>query len=110
MRIIAPDVHRSFAQMAILENGTLRDAGTVDLERSRLLWVAQAPGASPRTGTGTPSAKAAGTPVMPTAASALCSVLRNNSGRRHRLRSAVLALHAAGRDGGPRTGIGTNVS
>jgi hypothetical protein len=60
MRIIAPDVHRSFAQMAILENGTLRDAGTGDLERSRLLWVAQAPGASPRTGTGTPSAKAAG--------------------------------------------------
>jgi hypothetical protein len=62
MRIIAPDVHRSFAQMAVLENGTLRDAGTVDRERSRLLWVAQAPGASPRTGTGTPSAKAAGHP------------------------------------------------
>src|SRR5918994_391964 len=36
MRIIALDVHRSFAQMAILENGVIRDAGKVDLERSRL--------------------------------------------------------------------------
>ena len=32
-----------------------------------------------------------GTPVMPSAASALCSVLRNNLGRRHQVRSAVLA-------------------
>ncbi|QRM33102.1 IS110 family transposase [Microvirga sp. VF16] len=41
MRIIALDVHRSFAQMAIVENGTLRDAGKVDLDRSRLLRFAQ---------------------------------------------------------------------
>lgn len=33
MRIIALDVHRSFAQMAILENGTIRDAGKINLER-----------------------------------------------------------------------------
>ena len=32
MRIIALDVHRSFAQTAILENGKLRDAGKIDLE------------------------------------------------------------------------------
>ena len=41
MRIIALDVHRSFAQMAILEKGIIRDAGKVDLERSRLLRFAQ---------------------------------------------------------------------
>jgi transposase len=41
MRIIALDVHRSFAQMAILENGTIRDAGKVDLEPSRLLHFAR---------------------------------------------------------------------
>jgi transposase len=41
MRIIALDVHRSFAQMAVVENGTLRDAGKVDLERSRLLHFAK---------------------------------------------------------------------
>ncbi|EIM30254.1 hypothetical protein [Microvirga lotononidis] len=41
MRIIALDVHRSFAQMAILENGVIRDAGKVDLERSRLRRFAQ---------------------------------------------------------------------
>jgi transposase len=41
MRIMALDVHRSFAQMAILENGTMRDAGKVDLERSRLLQFAK---------------------------------------------------------------------
>jgi hypothetical protein len=35
MRIIALDVHRSFAQMAILENGKIRDAGRFDLERNR---------------------------------------------------------------------------
>ena len=40
MRIIALDVHRSFAQIAILENGKIRDAGRVDLERSRLLQFA----------------------------------------------------------------------
>jgi hypothetical protein len=40
MRIIALDVHRSFAQMAILEKGVIRDAGKVDLERSRLLRFA----------------------------------------------------------------------
>jgi hypothetical protein len=37
MRIIALDVHRSFAQVAILENGKLRDAGKIDLDRNRLL-------------------------------------------------------------------------
>jgi transposase len=41
MRIIALDVHRSFAQMAILENGKIRDAGRFDLERSRLLQFAR---------------------------------------------------------------------
>jgi transposase len=41
MRIIALDVHRSFAQMAILENGVIRDGGKVDLERSRLLHFAK---------------------------------------------------------------------
>ena len=41
MRIIALDVHRSFAQMAILENGVIRDAGKVDLERRRLLHFAK---------------------------------------------------------------------
>ena len=41
MRIIAFDVHRSFAQTAILENGTLRDAGKGDLDRSRLLRFAK---------------------------------------------------------------------
>src|SRR5208282_3958473 len=39
MRIIALDVHRSFAQTAILENGKLRDGGKVDLERNRLLQL-----------------------------------------------------------------------
>jgi transposase len=41
MRIIALDVHRSFAQTAILENGKLRDAGKIDLERYRLLRFAK---------------------------------------------------------------------
>jgi transposase len=41
MRIIALDVHRSFAQMAILEKGKIRDAGRIDLERSRLLQFAK---------------------------------------------------------------------
>ena len=40
MSIIALDVHRSFAQTAILENGKLRDAGKIDLEYSRLLRFA----------------------------------------------------------------------
>ncbi|UVK50324.1 IS110 family transposase (plasmid) [Mesorhizobium sp. AR02] len=40
MRIIALDVHGSFAQMAILEKGKIRDAGRIDLERSRLLQFA----------------------------------------------------------------------
>jgi transposase len=43
MRIIALDVHRSFAQTAILENGKLRDAGKIDLEYSRLLRFARKP-------------------------------------------------------------------
>ena len=41
MSIIALDVHRSFAQTAILENGKLRDAGKIDLEYSRLLRFAR---------------------------------------------------------------------
>jgi transposase len=41
MRIIALDVHRSFAQVAILENGKLRDAGKIDLDRNRLLQFAK---------------------------------------------------------------------
>ena len=41
MRIIALDVHRSFAQTAILESGKLRDAGKIDLEYSRLLRFAR---------------------------------------------------------------------
>ena len=109
MRIIAPDVHRSFAQMAILENGTLRDAGTVNREGSRLLWVAQAPGASPRTGTGTPSAKAAGHHYAERRLGPLFGTTEQ-LGEKTPVRSAVLAPHAAGRDGGPRTGMGTNVS
>ncbi|MDZ5454668.1 transposase [Labrys sp. ZIDIC5] len=40
MRIIALDVYRSFAQMAVLEKGKIRDAGRIDLERSRLLQFA----------------------------------------------------------------------
>ena len=41
MRIIALDVHRSFAQVAILENGKLRDAGKIGLERECLLQFAR---------------------------------------------------------------------
>ena len=41
MRSIALDVHRSFAQTAILENGKLRDAGKIDLEYSRVLRFAR---------------------------------------------------------------------
>src|SRR5208282_2378987 len=41
MRIIALDVHRSFAQTAILEDRKLRDAGKIDLEYSRLLRFAR---------------------------------------------------------------------
>lgn len=40
MRIIALDVHRSFAQLAMLEYGKIRDAGRIDLERTRLLQFA----------------------------------------------------------------------
>lgn len=41
MRIIALDVHRSFAQVAVLENGKLRDAGKIGLEYSCLLRFAR---------------------------------------------------------------------
>jgi hypothetical protein len=41
MRIIALDVHRSFAQTAILENEKLRSAGKIDLERNCLLQFAR---------------------------------------------------------------------
>ena len=37
MRTIGLDVHRSFAQVAILEHGKIRDAGRIDLERCLLL-------------------------------------------------------------------------
>ena len=41
MRTIGLDVHRSFAQVAILEDGKIRDAGRVDLEHSRLVRFAE---------------------------------------------------------------------
>jgi transposase len=41
MRIVALDIHRSFAQVAILESGKIRDAGKIDLERRRLLQFAR---------------------------------------------------------------------
>ncbi|WP_282611295.1 IS110 family transposase [Pelagibius sp. Alg239-R121] len=41
MRTIGLDVHRTFAQMAILEKGEIWDAGRVDLERDRLLQFAK---------------------------------------------------------------------
>ena len=41
MRIIVLDVHRSSAQVAILETGKVRDAGKIDLERGRLLQFAK---------------------------------------------------------------------
>ncbi|HEY4736298.1 MAG TPA: transposase [Xanthobacteraceae bacterium] len=41
MRIIALDVHRSFAQVAVLENGKLRDAGKIGLECGCLLRFAR---------------------------------------------------------------------
>ena len=41
MRIIALDVHRRFAQVAVLEDGKIRNAGRIDLEHSRLLQFAK---------------------------------------------------------------------
>ena len=41
MRIIALDVHRTFAQVAVLEDGKIRNAGKIDLEHSRLLQFAK---------------------------------------------------------------------
>ncbi len=41
MRIIALDVHRTFAQMAVLEDGKIRNAGKIDLEHNRLLQFAK---------------------------------------------------------------------
>src|SRR5574337_1866075 len=41
MRIIALDVHRTFAQVAILEDGKVWNAGKIDLEHSRLLQFAK---------------------------------------------------------------------
>ncbi len=35
MKIIALDVHRTFAQVAILENGKIRDAGQCNRDTSR---------------------------------------------------------------------------
>jgi transposase len=41
MRVIGLDVHRSFAQVAELENGVLRQRGRVDLVRHKVLAFAQ---------------------------------------------------------------------
>ena len=41
MKIIALDVHRTFAQVAILENGKIRDAGRLELEREHILKFAK---------------------------------------------------------------------
>ena len=41
MRIIALDVHRTFAQLAVLQDGKIRSAGKIDLEHSRLLQFAK---------------------------------------------------------------------
>ena len=41
MKIIALDVHRTFAQVAILENGKIRDAGRLELEREHILKFAE---------------------------------------------------------------------
>ena len=41
MRIIALDVHRTFAQVAVLEDGKIRNAGRIDLDHSRLLQFAK---------------------------------------------------------------------
>ncbi len=43
MKIIALDVHRTFAQVAILENGKIRDAGRLELEREHILTFGNAP-------------------------------------------------------------------
>lgn len=41
MRVIGLDVHRSFAQVAVLENGVLRQGGRVDLVRDKLVAFAR---------------------------------------------------------------------
>jgi transposase len=41
MRIIALDVHRTFAQVAVLEDREIRNAGRIDLEHGRLLQFAK---------------------------------------------------------------------
>ena len=41
MEIIALDVHRTFAQVAVLEDRKIRNAGRIDLEHSRLLQFAK---------------------------------------------------------------------
>lgn len=41
MKIIALDVHRTFAQVAILENSKIRDAGRIELEREHILKFAE---------------------------------------------------------------------
>jgi transposase len=42
MRIIGLDVHRSFAEVAILERGTIRGAGRIALERERVIEFGKA--------------------------------------------------------------------
>lgn len=41
MKIIALDVHRTFAQVAILENGKIRNAGRIELDRAQILKFAE---------------------------------------------------------------------
>ena len=41
MRVIELDVHRSFAQVAELEDGVLRQCGLVDLVRDKVLAFAR---------------------------------------------------------------------
>ena len=41
MRIIALDVHWTFAQVAVLEDREIRNAGRIDLGHSRLLRFAK---------------------------------------------------------------------
>ncbi|WJS05561.1 hypothetical protein [Roseibium aggregatum] len=41
MKIIALGVHRTFAQVAILENGKIHNAGRIDLDRAQILKFAE---------------------------------------------------------------------
>ncbi len=41
MKIIAFEVHRTFAQVAVLENGKIRDEGRLELVRGHILKFAE---------------------------------------------------------------------